>query len=117
MTKRRKADLMYLKKSEYSAMQKELENLRMQSEVNDIWTEIKKIDPHPGEYVIVKFKYGRVKWDSLQFLMNNCRKRFPNNKVIAIADDIDMQVWDADRLNKFIRKLREDAISNGSFDD
>ena len=117
MTKRRKADLMYIKKSEYSAMQKELEALRLQAEVNDIWTEIKKIDPQPGEYVIVKFKYGRVKWDSLQFFMDNCKKKFPNNKVYAIIDDMDMQVWDADRLNKFIRRLREDAISNGALDD
>ena len=46
---------MYLKKSEYSAIQKELENLRLQAEVNDIWTEMKKIDPQPGENVIVKF--------------------------------------------------------------
>lgn len=108
---------MYIKKSEYSAMQKELEALRLQAEVNDIWTEIKKIDPQPEEYVIVKFKYGRVKWDSLQFFMNNCKKKFPNNKVYAIIDDMDMQVWDADRLNKFIRRLREDAISNGALDD
>ena len=113
MTKLRKADLMYIKKSEYSAMQEELKNLRLQAEVNSAWTEMKKIDPQPGEYVIVKFKYGRVKWDSLQFFMNNCKKKFPNNKVYAIIDDMDMQVWDADRLNK----LREDAISNGALDD
>ena len=49
--------------------------------------------------------------------MNNCKKKFPNNKVYAIIDDMDMQVWDAGRLNEFIRKLREDAISNGAFDD
>lgn len=117
MTKRRKADLMYIKKSEYSAIQEELKNLRLQAEVNDIWTEMKKIDPQPGEYVIVKLKYGRVKWDSLQFFMDNCKKKFPNNKVYAIIDDMDMQVWDADRLNQFIRKLREDAISSGVLDD
>ena len=108
---------MYLKKSEYSAMQEELKTLRLQAEVNDIWTEMMMIDPQPVEYVIVKFKNGRVKWDSLQFFMNNCKKKFPNNKVYAIIDDMDMQVWDADRLNKFIRKLREDAISNGALDD
>ena len=102
---------MYIKKSEYSAMQEELKTLRLQAEVNDIWTEMKKIDPQPGEYVIVKFKYGRVKWDSLQFFMNNCKKKY------AIIDDMDRQVWDAGRLNEFIRKLREDAISNGAFDD
>lgn len=108
---------MYIKKSEYSAMQEELKTLRLQAEVNSAWTEMKKIDPQSGEYVIVKFKYGRVKWDSLQFFMNNCKKKFPNNKVYAIIDDMDMQVWDAGRLNEFIRKLREDAISNGAFDD
>ena len=49
---------MYIKKSEYSAMQEELKNLRLQAEVNDIWAEMKKIDPQPGEYVIVKLNTG-----------------------------------------------------------
>ena len=108
---------MYIRESEYSAMQEELENLRLQAKVNDIWTEVKKIDPQPGEYVIIKYKYDRAKWDSLRLFMSNCNKKFPNNKVLAIVDDMDMLVWDADRLNGFIRKLREDVISSGAFDD
>lgn len=101
----RKADLMYIKKSEYSAMQAELKTLRLQAEVNSVWTEIKKIDPQPGEFVIVRVENGKVKLDAFMSFIRNFKKKFPDNQVIGLSDWVDVEVWNTEKIKTIAREL------------
>lgn len=100
---------MYIKKSEYSAMQKELEDLRKRVEVNDALVSVVTINPQPGDFVIVRLENGKVKPGAFMSFIRDFKKKFPDNKVIAISNWVDVDVWNAETLKTMARELLEAA--------
>lgn len=96
---------MYIKKSEYSAMQEELKTLRLQAEVNSAWTEVKKINPQPGDFVIVRVENGKVKLDAFMSFVRNFKKKFPDNQVIGLSDWVDVEVWNTEKIKTIACEL------------
>ena len=100
---------MYIKKSEYSAMQEELEELRKRAEVNDALVSVNMINPQPGEFVIVRFKIEKVTPDASMSFIRNFKKKFPDNRVIAVSDWLDVDVWTSETMRTMARELLEIA--------
>lgn len=75
--------------------------------LNDFFAKLETIEPRPTEIIVLSVKFDSLYLDDLQVMFKIVQEKFPNNEVICIPDEINLESWDKDALENHISALSE----------
>lgn len=87
---------------------KEYESLYLLEENNDsIEIEVGKFTVNDNDNIIVKFDMNNIKPAELKVIVDNIKKEYPNNKIIAIPDFMTVSVFNKSNTIKYLQEVIE----------
>ena len=75
--------------------------------MEELITRIEKVNPHPTEVITLFYDMKNSTMEKVSDMVGFLRKKFPNNKVIALPDNISLESCSKDVLENIISMIAE----------
>lgn len=75
--------------------------------IEELFTKIEKLEPHPTEAITLIFNSDKIDINTVSNAVEHLGKKFPDNAIIALPDLVSLESWSKDVLENYISMISE----------